>query len=105
MGDSCYAYSMENQTNQIHNLATDNTYNGWANYETWNVSLWMQNDQFLYNTAVACVEFKNDNETPYTKFIRCMENCEQFTTRDLVYWADESINQDEINEMMFDMHK
>ena len=98
----CYAYSMNNQeTTQM----TQQTYNGWANYETWNVSLWIQNSQFLYNTAVACVEFKSANEQPYTKFIRCMENCNQFTTQDLVYWADESINQDEINEMMIDMHK
>jgi len=93
---------MENQgTTQM----TQQTYNGWANYETWNVSLWIQNNQFLYNTAVACVEFKSANEQPYTKFIRCMENCNQFTTQDLVYWADESINQNEINEMMIDMHK
>lgn len=85
---------------------TQQTYNGWANYETWNVSLWIQNNRFLYNTAVACVEFHNPKEeTPYQKFIKCMDNCQQFTTDDLVYWADESVNVDEINEMMFDMHK
>ena len=44
-------------SNAIHNLATDNTYNGWANYETWNAALWIGNDEFLYNTARACVEF------------------------------------------------
>ena len=25
--------------------ATDKTYNGWTNYETWNVKLWMDNDE------------------------------------------------------------
>jgi hypothetical protein len=93
---------MENQgTTQM----TQQTYNGWANYETWNVSLWIQNNQFLYNTAVACVEYKNDDETAYEKFIRNMHNVDNFTTADSVAWDDESINQDEINEMMIDMHK
>lgn len=26
----------------------DNTYNGWTNWETWIVNLWMDNDQKLY---------------------------------------------------------
>ena len=91
---------MKNQTtaNQVQ------TYNGWANYETWNVALWMQNNQFLYNTAVACVEYKSDDETPYTKFIRNMHNVDKICTNDGVKWDDELINQDEINEMMFDFH-
>ena len=29
----------------------DTTYNGWTNYETWNVALWIGNDQDLYTEA------------------------------------------------------
>ena len=36
---------------------TDTTYHGWANYETWNAALWIGNDEFLYNTAKACVTY------------------------------------------------
>lgn len=28
-------------------------YNGWSNYETWLVSLWLNNDQASYNALVA----------------------------------------------------
>ena len=35
-----------------HQLMTaSTTYNGWANYETWNVALWMQNDEGFYSVA------------------------------------------------------
>lgn len=27
------------------------TYNGWKNYEPWNVALWMQNDEGFYGVA------------------------------------------------------
>ena len=29
----------------------DNTYNGWPNYQTWNVALWLQNDYPLHCIA------------------------------------------------------
>ena len=30
-------------------MTNDNEYNGWANYETWNVALYLDNDEGIYN--------------------------------------------------------
>lgn len=27
-------------------MSTEKTYNGWTNYETWNVKLWIDNDEY-----------------------------------------------------------
>ena len=86
-----------------HTNSMTQTYNGWTNHATWNVALWIGNDPFLYNTARACVTYRNETETPYSKFIRCMLNCDSNTTDDNVRWDDETINHHEINEMMFEL--
>ena len=36
---------------------TNQTYNGWADYTTWNVALWIQNEPAIYNVAVACKDY------------------------------------------------
>ncbi len=39
-------------------------YNGWSNYETWLVALWLNNDQASYN---ALEELKAEDESDYRK--------------------------------------
>ena len=82
---------------------TDTTYNGWTNKATWSVALWIGNDEFLYNTAKACVEYVGKDETPYDKFIRCQFNVANFTNGDGIEWDDNTINREEINEMMAEL--
>ena len=77
--------------------------NGWANYETWNASLWISNDRFLYNTAKACVEFCEKGDNPWTVFQRCMDNCARTETGDDVAWTDPAIDAAEMNEMMAEL--
>ena len=39
----------------------DQTYNGWKNYPTWAVNLWLSNDEGLYDHATAVVRDAFDN--------------------------------------------
>ena len=73
----------------------DTTYNGWTNYETWNVSLWIQNDQGLYGLAqeVDC----------YDDLIAALYECGSTETRDGVKWNSSKVNHIEINEMLQDL--
>jgi hypothetical protein len=69
------------------------TYNGWANYETWNVALWIQNDEALYNIAR-----RYDNYFQFAKHIWF-----DSTTPDGVCYTDPKLDWDELNEMLTDL--
>lgn len=83
--------SVTYQTNII-----DETFNGWTNYETWNVSLWIQNDEDLYNLAKEYSNYDALVEVLYSEFgVR--------ETADWVKFNDPKINRIEMNEMLQDM--
>ena len=74
---------------------TTATYNGWANYETWNVTLWIQNDEGLYNVAKQCAN--------YQELVDLLYDCGSKETPDGVKWDDSKIDGLAVNEMMQDL--
>ena len=72
------------------------SYNGWANYETWNVALWLQNDEFLYAIMQSC----KGSRDPYKELIETLELSNIVTTGDGVEFTDDRVDQIEIIEMM-----
>ena len=74
---------------------TDKGYNGWANYETWNVTLWIQNDEGLYNEAKQCAN--------YQELVDLLYDCGSKETPDGVKWDDVKIDGLAVNEMMQDL--
>jgi len=74
---------------------TDTTFNGWANWETWNVSLWIQNDEGLYSAAKGC--------RSYQDLVAMLRDCGSKETPDGCRWDDPKIDGIEINEMMAEL--
>ena len=73
------------------------TYNGWANYETWNVALWLGNDENLYGIAQGWAEhgYKSLSHV-------LMELMPWGTTLDGVKWNDENLDIAALNEMLLE---
>ena len=76
-----------------------NGYNGWANYETWNVALWIGNDKGLYNMARG---FAHD-DGPYSAFASAMRELGGdigHKTPDGVAWNDSGLDVAELDDMI-----
>jgi len=82
----------------------NNEYNGYANYETWNVALWIQNDEGLYNLAR---DYRH-KISPYKRFIESLRELGEnspiaFQTPDGVSWNDSSLDVDALDEILADL--
>lgn len=73
---------------------TDTEYNGWTNYETWNVALYIQNDYGLYSIAQRCDD--------YSDFVDAIEGLIS-ETPDGVSFTSDKLNTFELNEVFEDL--
>ena len=72
---------------------TNETFNGWSNYETWNVALWIQNEFPFYAVALACGS--------YREFLFAIaEDSVGLATPDGVSWFDPALNFAELDSMI-----
>lgn len=70
----------------------DNTFNGWKNYETWNVSLWVQNDEFFYSLAQESEDYQH-----FTDMLRDLGIVE---TPDKVPFNDSGLDNRELDDVI-----
>ncbi len=73
--------------------ALDVSYNGWENYETWNVALWINNDEGLYTIA--------SHAGSYEDFVQQISGC-RTQTPDGVSYTDPRVNVIQLNSEVFD---
>ena len=85
--------TQNSMTTTFQTNLSDTTYNGWTNYETWNVALWLGNDEGLYNLA------RGFAEHGYKSLSHMLMEFSP-ATPDGVKWDDESLNVCELNEML-----
>ena len=70
------------------------TYNGWANYETWNVALWLGNHEEMYNLARIFAEHG------YKSLSHHLVELYGVLTPDGINWQSSKLDITALNEML-----
>jgi len=78
------------------------TYEGWANYHTWNVALWINNEHALY--VEACEFMKAEMNRDVVTYAHFVEEvlAPDFgpLTADGVSWTDPTLDHEALDEFM-----
>ena len=75
-------------------------YNGWANWETWNVALWIGKEEHICRIARLC--------TSYHDFNKVIEDVSEgsalaYQTPDGVAWNDSALDTDALDIMISEL--
>lgn len=91
-------------------MSNDTTYNGWTNYETWNVTLWIDNDEGLYGFVRDGLEellerngndWTNISQTELKELVRDAFGSNK--TPDGVSLLDPKIEWSEVSDMLLEL--
>lgn len=81
---------------------TNTKYNGWANYETWNVALWISNDEEMYNLAKDVGDY-SVFVLEYSVQPSVIDTEQARMTPDRVSWSDPRIDVKAINKLISEL--
>lgn len=86
---------------------TESGYNGWANYETWNVALWISNDEFLYK--MAC-KYRDMGYRAFADDLMELDNPKDDTIHQIAYetpdnvsWTSADLDIEELDKLLEDL--
>jgi hypothetical protein len=79
------------------NPMTTTGYNGWRNYETWNVALWLQNDEGLYSLLRGASDYRD--------LCHQLIDLGLHRTPDGVDWIDADLDYDALEELVQEVQR
>lgn len=80
------------------------SYNGYKNYQTWNVCLWICNDEGLYEFAAVCQDYNDFKARLRESLSQRLNNSWNYTsaiafeTPDGVSWNDSGVDNERMKE-------
>jgi len=80
----------------VQSAKEETMYNGWKNRQTWNVALWLGNDEGLYNMARGYAEY----EEPYKQLAAELRTAGVTETPDGVAYNDPDLDIAALDDMM-----